>query len=144
MKIHRIHFIALVILGGYAVLSKVNFVNALTNTNIVYMFFQLYLFGIFFGCLFLYLFCHDKFFPVAAEIEKNEEEKEKKFLKKYLHHGKILGTFIIGSIGGPIFASLTARILLKNYKFKYLVIIIANIPSTALAVAMGKGLLHLF
>jgi len=94
MKIHRIHFIALVILGGYAVLSKVNFVNALTNTNIVYMFFQLYLFGIFFGCLFLYLFCHDKFFPVAAEIEKNEEEKVfKEVLTSWQNFGDFYNRF---------------------------------------------------
>ena len=139
---HWIHLIAVFIIGGYFVLSKINLVNAMSNKNLYLSFLQIYLFGIFSACLFLYIFSHDKFFLVAKEIEREEEKKEKKYLAKYLHHGKILATFIIGAIGGPIFSSLTARLLLNHYPFKYLVIILANIPSTIITVGIAKGVIH--
>jgi len=138
---HWIHLIAVFILVGYFVLSKVNLVHALSNENLTISFLQIYLFGIFFACLFLYIFSHDKFFPVARQIEKEEKNKENKYLKKYIHHGKILATFLIGVIGGPVFSSLTARLLLKNYAFKYLVVVIANIPSTLFTLGIGWGIL---
>lgn len=144
VKLHWVHLIAVLVLGGYFVLSKVNLVNALSNKNTILAFWQIYLFGIFFACLFLYIFSHDKFSPVAREIEKEEEKKEKKYLKKYIHHGKLLATFIIGIIGGPVFSSLTARILLNNYWYKYLIVIIANVPSTILTTGLGKSLVTLF
>lgn len=142
LKLHGIHLLAVLILGGYFVLSKINTVYALTRNNIVESFLQLYLFGIFFACLFLYIFSHEKFFPIAKDIEKQERKKEKKFLKKYIHHGKIFGTFIIGVLGGPIFSSLTARLLLNNYAFKYVLIILANIPSTLFTLGLGRGILN--
>lgn len=141
---HWIHLIALFILGGYFVLSKVNTVNALVGKTSVQGFLQLYIFGAIFACIFLYIFSHEKFFPFAREIEKKEEGKEKRYLKKYLHHGKILGTFLIGSIGGPVFSSLTARLLLKDYWYKYLIVILANIPSTILTAGLGKSFITIF
>lgn len=141
---HWIHLIAVFILGGYFVLSKINLVHALSNRNMIFSLLQIYLFGIFFASLFLFIFSHDKFFPVAREMEKEEKKKEKKYLEKYRHHGKILTTFIIGMIGGPVFSSLTARLLLKNYTFKYLLIIIANIPSTIFTFCIARGFIHIF
>lgn len=141
---HWIHLIAVFILGGYFVLSKVNLVNALTRESSLLIFLQLYLFGVFFACFFLFIFSHEKFFPFAKDIEKQEAKNEKKYLKKYLHHGKVLSTFIIGAIGGPIFSSLTARLLLNNFKLKYLVIILANIPSTIFTVGVGSGFISVF
>ncbi len=105
---------------------------------------QIYLFGIIFACLFLFIFSHEKFFSFAQDIEKQEAKKEKAYLKKYIHHGKVLGTFLIGTIGGPVFSSLTARLLLNNYPFKYLLVILSNIPSTIFTVGVSSGLVHLF
>lgn len=139
---HWIHIVAVFILGGYFVLSKVNMVSALTNKNLFNSFLQIYLFGVFFACLFLFIFSHEHFFTVAKDIEKEEMKKEKKYLKKYMHHGKILATFLIGVVGGPVFSSLTARILLNNFTFKYLVVILTNIPSTIITVALAKGVIH--
>lgn len=144
LKLHKIHLIAVFILGGYFILSKVNLAHALLNKNMIQSFLQIYLFGIFFACLFLYVFSHDKFFPIAKEIEREEKKKEQKYLKKYLHHGKVLASFIIGAIGGPVFSSLTTRLLLNNYAFKYILVILANIPSTVFTVAASRGLIHLF
>lgn len=141
---HWIHLIAVFILGGYFVLSKINLISALSNPNITIFFLQLFVYGTFFSYLFLFIFSHDKFFPFAHDMEKGQAEKEKKYLKKYMHHGKILATFLVGVVGGPVFSSLTARILLNNYWYKYLVVIIANIPSTILTTGLGKSLVTLF
>ena len=141
---HWIHLIAVFILGGYFVLSKINLVNALTRETLALSFFQLYLFGIFFACLFLFIFSHEKFFPFAKDIEKQEARKEKRYLVKYLHRGKVLATFLVGVIGGPIFSSLTARLLINNLWYKYLIVIIANIPSTILTTGLGKSLITIF
>jgi len=116
-------------------------VHALSRSNLIESFLQLYLFGITFGIFLLYIISHEKFFPVAREIEKEEEKKEKKLLKKYLRHGKILATFIIGSVGGPVFSALTARLLLRNFAFKYFILILANIPSTLFTLSLGRGIL---
>jgi len=143
-KLHWSHISAVVILTGYFLISKAHTVQAMRSGNIINSFIQLYLFGIFFACLFLYIFSHDKFFSFAKEIEKKESKKEKKYLNKYLHHGKILGTLIIGAIGGPVFSSLTARILLNNYWYKYLIVIIANIPSIIITTGVSKSLINIF
>ncbi len=141
LKLHKIHLIAVFILGSYFVLSKINLVHALSNPNFIISFLQIYLFGIFFACLFLFIFSHEKFFTFAKDIEKQEQAKEKTFLKKYIHHGKILATFVIGVIGGPVFSALTARILLNNFSLKYFLIIIANIPSTLFTLGIGRSIL---
>lgn len=144
IKIHWVHLFSIVILAVYFLLSKINFVNAFTKNNYLVTFLQLYLFGIIFAVLFLFIFSHEKFFPVARELEKEEQKKESKYLKKYKHHGKVLATFIIGAIGGPVFSSLTARLLLRNYAFKYLIVILANIPSTLFTVGLGHGFIKIF
>lgn len=143
-KLHWVHLFAVLFLGSYFLLSKINTVHALLQENIFYSFLQLYFFGITFGVILLYLLSHDRFFPVAREIEKEEEKQEKNFLKKYLHHGKVLATFIVAVIGGPIFASLTARILLNRFSYKYLIICAGNIVSTFLTLGLGKGFIHFF
>lgn len=143
-KFHWIHLASIVIVVGYFLLSKINIVNAMSQDSLINTFIQIYLFGSIFACLFLYTLSHEKFFPVTKDIKRGEEKNVNRLLKKYRHHGKILGILIIGTIAGPIFSSLTARILLKNYRFKYLVIMVANIPSTILTVAFGQGLLELF
>lgn len=144
LKIHWTHLFAVGLLTAYFVLSKVNLAHALSSKNTIFAFWQIYLFGIFFACLFLFLFSHEKFFPVAREIEKEEEKKEKKYISKYLHHGKVLATFLIGVIGGPVFSSLTARLLINNLWYKYLIVIFANIPSTILTAGLGKSLITIF
>lgn len=140
-KLHWTHLVAIGLLTFYFVVSKINLAHALSNRNLYFSFLQIYLFGIFFACLFLFIFSHEKFFSFAKEIEKREEKKEKKYLSKYVRHGKVLATFLIGVLGGPIFSSLTARMLINNHWYKYLVVIVANIPSTILTVGLGKSLI---
>ena len=140
---HWIHLIAVSILGIYFVLSKINLAYSLANRNTMLAFLQVYLFGIFFACLFLYIFSHERFFSIAREIKKTEEKKEKKYLKKYFHYGKVLTTFIIGSVGGPVFSSLTARLLLNHFNPKYLIVILANILPTLFTVGLGKTLVKI-
>jgi len=92
----------------------------------------------------LFIFSHEKFFAFAKDMEREESKKEKKYLAKYLHHGKVFATFVIGVIGGPVFSSLTTRLLLNNYPFKYLLVILANIPSTIVTVGVTHGIVQVF
>lgn len=140
---HWIHFVAGLILGSYFLLSKINTLYALTNKNYLFSFLQLFIYGLFFSYLFYFIFSHDNFFAFAKEIEKKEKLKEKNYIHKYLHHGKILATFLIGVIGGPIFLSLTLRFLLNNYKHKYLFIFITCVVSTLVTFFLGQGLFKL-
>jgi hypothetical protein len=78
------------------------------------------------------------------EIEDREKDRERKYLRKYIKHGKVLATFLIGTIGGPVFSSLTARILLSNEWYKYFVVILANIPSTLVTVGLIKPFVNAF
>lgn len=142
VKIHWTHFMAVGLLALYFIVSKVNLAHAFLKDDLISTFIQLFIFGTVFSFLFLYIFSHEKFFPVAKEIEKEEEKKEKKYLAKYIHHGKILATFLIGVIGGPVFSSLTARLLINNLWYKYMVVVFANIPSTFITVAIAKGVIH--
>lgn len=141
---HWIHFVAGLILGSYFLLSKINTLYALTNRNYLLSFIQIYLFGAFFACSFLYIFSHDKFLPMAKEIENKEKNKEKRLLHKYIHNGKLLTTVIVGTIGGPVFSALTARFLLDKNHYKYLVVILSNFLSTIITVGLAKPLVDMF
>lgn len=141
---HWTHLAAVAILAGYFIISKLNLAHALSNQNLFISFIQLFAFGTIFTYLFLYIYSHEKFFPFAREIEKKEESKEKGYLKKYLHHGKMLATFLIGIVGGPIFLSLTIRLLLNNFRYRYLYVFIISFFSTVFTFILGKGFINIF
>lgn len=143
-KLHWSHLMAVGVLAFYFIISKVNLAHAFLNNNIVNTFIQLFAFGTVFSFVFLYIFSHEKFFPFAKEIEKKEEAKEKSYLKKYLKHGKIIATFLIGVIGGPVFLSITTRLLLNDFRFRYLFVAITSFVSTAVTLSAGKGLFLIF
>ena len=75
------------------------------------------------------------------EVEEVEKRKEKKLIKKFLHHGKILAILIITTIGGPIFGALTIRLLLPKYKYSFALLATGNILSTILGVGLAKGII---
>lgn len=99
------------------------------------------MYGAISSVVFLYIFSHDDFFKFAKAIEKAEEKQEKKWLRRFKHGGKATTTFAIGALGGPIFAALTARFLLTASRFRYLVVLLANIPSTMISVGLIKGVI---
>lgn len=144
LEIHWTHLFAIGVLALYFIASKINLTQAFLKGDLVSTFVQLFSFGTIFSFLFLYIFSHEKFFPFAREIEKKEEEKEKSYLKKYLKHGKIIATFLIGVIGGPIFLSLTTRLLLNSFKFRYLFVLLTSFISTIFTLGVGKSLFLFF
>lgn len=143
-KLHWTHLIAVAVLAFYFIVSKINLAHAFLNSNMLKTFTQLFIFGTVFSFVFLYIFSHEKFFPFAKEIEKKEEAKEKNYLKRYLKHGKIFATFLIGVIGGPVFLSITTRLLLNNFRFRYLFVAITSFVSTIVTLSAGKGLFLIF
>lgn len=135
-----VHFQAILFLLVYNIISKTIFVKAIIANSILINFFVPYIFGILSGWLFLYLLKHQDFFHFMKEVEKEEDGKEKALISRYLHHGKMLATLIIASVGGPIFGALTVRLLLPKYRHGVFLIAIGNIFSTLISVAFAKGI----
>lgn len=135
-----IHLEALLFIIFYIVISKLLFFDFVTNKNWLIYFFGPYAFGVTASFIFLYLFSHEDFFHFIKEMEGEENKKEKSYLKKFKKHGNILATIIIGILGGPIFLALTIRFLLREFSYKYIVILITMLLSTIYSVAVVRGL----
>ena len=142
-RFKAIHLQAVLVLILYNIISKANLAHALIRNSFVVSFLQVYGFGILATFAFLYLFSHEDFFTFAKEIEKKEEKGERKYLHKFKHLGKILATFLIGSIGGPIFLALTLRIFFHKHSLKYLLIILVIFISTLFGFGLLKGSINL-
>lgn len=135
-----IHLQAILFLIVYNILSKTLFVKFVLSNNYFINFLGPYIFGVLAGSVFLYLLKHEDFFHFMKEVEEVEKHKEKKLIKKFLHHGKILAILIITTIGGPIFGALTIRLLLPRYKYSIALLSVGNIFSTILGVSLAKGI----
>lgn len=139
-----IHLYTILFLGIYAVSAKIIYFSALYHTNFFTTYLYPYLFGITTTSMFLYLFSHEDFFSFIREVEKKEEKKEKGYLKKFLRFGKIMASILIGIIGGPIFLALTISILLKNFTYKYWLILGTMLLSVLISVGLVKSLISFF
>jgi hypothetical protein len=139
--IRPVHIHTLLVIIGYLLVSKFVFFKFVTGPNITESFLGPFIFGVLTSFIFLYLFSHEDFFHFIKEVEKKEEKKEEQYLRKYRHLGKVAAVLVIGAIGGVIFAALTARLLLINYKYRYLVVLVSMFFSTALSVGVAKGVL---
>lgn len=135
-----VHLQAIIFLIIYNILSKTIFIKSVLSHELLINFFGPYLFGTISACIFLYLLSHEDFFHFIKEVEREEKSKEKKLLKKFVHHGKILTVLLITLLSGPIFGALTIRLILPKYKYGYYLLIFGNIFSTILAVSVAKGL----
>lgn len=142
--IRGVHIQAIFFLVVYTIISKAVFIKSITSSNMFIVFLVPYFFGITAGIIFLYLFNHEDFFHFMKEVEKEDGKKEKKYLKRFKHYGKIISTLIIAAIGGPIFSALTIRFLLNNVWYRYILIAVGNIASTLFAIFFTGGLLRLF
>jgi len=142
--IRTIHFKTLIFLAIYIIISKIIFIRSVAHANIFISFLGPFFFGLIATYVFLYLFSHEDFFHFMRAVEKEEKPKEDSYIAKYHHHGRILATILIGTIGGPIFLALTARFLLNNYWYKNLVIVVASFTSTIFFVAITEGIIQLF
>ena len=136
-----VHLQAILFLIVYNILSKTLFVKFILSSNYYINFLGPYIFGVLAGSAFLYLLRHEDFFHFMKEVEEVEKRKEKKLIKKFLHHGKILAILIITTIGGPIFGALTIRLLLPKYKYSFALLATGNILSTILGVGLAKGII---
>lgn len=138
-----VHLHAILFLVIYNIVSKANLVQALTIKDPLVSFLRIYLFGVIASFVFLYIFSHEDFLPFAKDIEKEEDKKEKKYLKKYRHYGKILGSFVIGGIGGPILIALTLRFFFHKKIIRYPLLFLITLVSTFLMFGIVKGFIHI-
>lgn len=139
-----IHLFAILFIVVYSIVAKYLYFRALYHTNLVTTYIIPYVFGVSATLVFLFLFSHADFFHFVKEIEKTEDKKERAFLKKFLHYGKILATVFIGVVGGPVFLALTIRILLKRFTHKYLLIFFTILVAVAVSVGLVKQVISLF
>lgn len=145
-KIKIIHFWAVATIVLYLLFSKVVFIHSFVFSNLLISFPGPFIFGAVSGLIFLYLFSHEDFFPVAREIEKEEEKAERKWLKRLKHHSKLFICLVVGAIGGPIFGALSVRFLIHRHSFwyKYAIMTFSNIISTVLSVGITRGVIRIF
>lgn len=142
-KFKTIHLQAVLVVILYNIISKANFAHALIKSPFLLSFLRVYAFGVIATFAFLYLFSHEDFFQFARDLEKSEKQNEKKYLKKFNHYGKIFGSVLIGSIGGPIFLALTLRLFFHNHNIKYTLIFLVIFISTLISFGLLKGLILL-
>jgi len=142
LKIKIVHLEALVLVVFYLFFSKVFLVHSAFSKNNLLTFLIPFVYGSLAGLVFLYLFSHEDFFPVAREIEKEEEKKEEKWLKKLRHRGKLFTSLVIGAFGGPIPGALFVRLLLHkhNFWYKYSIVVFSDLISTVISLGLAKGL----
>lgn len=136
-----VHLQAIIFLVVYNIISKTVFLKSLLHSEYFINFIGPFLFSCMAGSIFLYLFRHEDFFRFIKEVERQESKKEKGYLKRFAHHGKILTTLIIATIGGPIFSALTIRLLLPKYEHPYVLLFVGNIFSTLFSTGLAKGLM---
>lgn len=101
------------------------------------------IFGMVASIFFLYLFEHERLFKFAKDVEKIEEKKEKMFIHKFLRTGKIMTVTAIGIVGGPVFSSLSAHILIPKFRHKYILLALISIPSTIFSVGVALGVIKI-
>lgn len=139
-----IHFQTLLFTVAYIVLSKFIFIKSITSGNLFISFLGPFTFGIITTLVFLFFFNHEDFFHFIKGVEYKEKKTEKKFLKQYYHHGKILACVLVGIIGGNFFLALTIRLLINKFSYKYLVMIVSVFISTLASVGLAKGFFSLW
>lgn len=134
-----IHLEAIVVIVAYLVISNIVLVSSVANNSLWVSVLVPIVFGAVSGCAFLYLFSHEDFFHFIKKIEKEEEKKEKKYLKQFRQWGRMVASVLISALGGPIFLALTVRFLYNEKEERYKIVLIANLISTLIIVAMAKG-----
>lgn len=138
-----VHFQALLVLVIYFILSRAIFLKFVSLGFRWEAFVGPFVFGSIESLIFLYLFSHEDFFHFMKDVEKAEEKKEEKYLKQFGYHGRILTAIFVSSVGGPIFLALTVRLLMKNFEYKYWVIIFSVFVSTIIDVLLALGVFHI-
>ena len=143
-KIKSIHIQAILVLIVYLIFSKINLVSSAASKYLWVSFLSPFIYGSLSGLVFLYLFSHEDFFPIAREIEKKERKAEQRWQERLSHHGKVFICFFIGAATSPVLCALAVRLLIHKHKFwyKYAVIFVSEIFSTILNVGLLKGLIR--
>lgn len=144
-KIKTIHFWAVTAIVFYLIFSKVVLVY-FSPQSLGLAFLAPFIYGALAGLVFLYLFSHEDFFPIARQIEKEEQKAEKHWLKKLKHHGKLFICLAVGAIAGPLLGALTVRFLIhrRGFWYKYALVFFSTIVSTILTAGIVKGVIKVF
>ena len=143
-KKKKIYWQVLFVLAIYFGLSNIVFIRFSLLENPIISYGVPMIVGAVSGVIFLYIFNHEDFFSFARELEKRELKTEKKWLKHFVHLGKLSTTVAVGTVGGPIFVALTIRLLLNTSRYRYVWAILISIPSTLFSVGIARGAISVF
>lgn len=137
-----IHLKALVVWGIYSVVTKGALLVGIAKSGPAFVVYLLNIFfSVFFGIIFLYFFSHEDFFKFAREIEKENSKKERIWVRRFMHYGKLFSSLIIGILAGPLIGALAVRFLLPKYQFKYLVVSLSSALSATIWLGIARGLI---
>lgn len=134
---------ALIILITYVIITRAIFISTVVLANSTVAFLIEIITASFSGFAWFYFFEHEDIFKFVKIIKDKKKNAEQKLLDKFLRFGSIGASVLIGYIGGPLFCALTIHLLLKDFKYKYYLLIAICASSSFLSLAMARGLLHL-
>lgn len=140
-RFSKIHLTAGLLLLLYFALGNTVMALFITRKNFLESFWGPWIYGSLAAVAFLYIFCHESFFDFAPELRKKEMKSEKKLLKRFKQKNRWITTLIIAILGGPILSALTTRLLLNTSKYKYLFVVLANVPATVFGIAKYRWVL---
>lgn len=143
LRIRKVHLGATFLLVLYFLLGNTVLVSYVNHPNVLVSIGAPMLYGAVASIFFLYLFSHDDFFHFAKKIEEKQMGREKKLAKHFAGLGRISASFVIAIVGGPILGALAFRLLLRRAASSYILLLIANIPSTLFTLAVAKGLISI-
>lgn len=142
-KKYKYILLVFLVLGIHTATSWSVLLIATSSSNFLLFFILPFIYGALTGLVFFYLFSHDKVVKIAKLIEEKEQKIEKKWLKRFAHSGKLLTTLIIGVFGGPILCALTVKLFYSRSRYKYVILLTANLLSTIYFVLVLKGVVKL-
>lgn len=135
----KVHLQMLLVLAAYFVLGNTLLIRFSLSDDPLLFFGMPFLYGAVSAIVFLYIFSHEEFFRFAKDLKKKEMKVEKKWLKRFARLGRASTTLLIGAAGGPLLGALTARLIIRTTWHRYLLVLLANIPSTVITVGVAKG-----
>jgi hypothetical protein len=127
----------------YIVLSYLIMLFCITHPNLILSFLVSLIFNLISTIVFLNLFISQNSSDFIKKLEQIEEKNQKKYLQKFLRFGKFLTCIILSLIGGPIFLSLTIKLILNNSHHKYLIAITTCTISNFIFISFSRGLFQL-
>lgn len=143
MKHSKFYLFVTVFLLLYVLATRAIFITALFYPNLtIALIVPTTIAGIS-GFTYLYFLLHEERFKFIRIIKDKKMKTEEKLIHKFIKFGRLLTAWIIGFLLGPLFAALTIAILLSDFKYKYLYVVIISTLSILTSLCLARGVIHI-